>query len=1012
MKLTWTDRTAALAAMMAAAALAWPAVLQAAETPTAAGRPVLVDDFERGLAWDVSAERAPKPKIRRVEDAADGYAALRVDFAAGEGAAFVGRAVDGRKWAAANCDRLVLWVKGDGSRRRLMIRLADVDERLFSAEVSLAASSWRRVELEFADFRADGDYKLQPAEVRELAVGFGAKVPDATVWLDEIYAAPARLARCWDLTIPCEGGWGHRNPDAFEIGTDGTVRPDKPIGQFIHGTRNHPDMRTPFVFRVGFPVPGRFEVHVCETSGWGGAGLIIAVDGQEKLARDFPSDSQRGEHKYDGWYGVDVPAGDHTVSLDNRGADWTRIDRIRLVNYKTWWVGQAKRGGAIEVHIAGPDGKPVEDAAVWAEIVGKRLPLSPVGDGLYRSRPLADALPLGKYWAVVEAQRGGERLFRYEGAVRVPGYRFLPERIAFRVDDHPEGLKFVVRNPAGLDVQEIDGVAQVDGAPAVIDRGPEAGQWIVRLPEMAAGFHRLLVKLRRPRLSVRQPLAVYRRLDGPPPEMETVRLGDDGWFRAGNRPFVCLGYATIHVFEPVAGWREIVGGWTGSAWCNAPEERIADWLAYLCAHGVNVVRFGLTVKWDGVNGDLGGHASERFMAALRRFADLAGSLGIRLLPVFYWGHWGTFGFDGVPAYVPLMKDWRSWFLEREALRLQKKFVQQVARAYASDPRIFAWEPMNEVIPGVDGDMRVPARWVREIATAVREVDREHLITESPNTRDSVVHTFFAQHCGADFINYHWYTDHRRPAESDTAGIVVHGRLNQLGGRPAIIGEAGWTGHYVGGRNYIDVTLATRDIYWLSLLAGCPAGVIGWDGATTAPEETAVVRRVFDEAGWWGRTRRKADVAVVFDDMRKSYGAMYRLQRQAFARGLSLDFVPREQAKGYRYIVDATVLGARLPQIYGPVVASAPYFAYSFQAADGRLVVAYVWNEAGFDGVGNRARKAGPLRLRVNVQRPMNLRLYDIDAMEVVAERQVEGRAELFVPLTEHDYVVVMTAGGE
>jgi hypothetical protein len=234
---------------------------------------------------------------------------------------------------------------------------------------------------------------------------------------------------------------------------------------------------------------------------------------------------------------------------------------------------------------------------------------------------------------------------------------------------------------------------------------------------------------------------------------------------------------------------------------------------------------------------------------------------------------------------------------------------------------------------------------------------------------------------------------------------VHGRLNQLGARPAIIGEAGFTGELLGGRNYTDVSLATRDIFWLSLLAG-NTGVIGWEGACTAPEESALIARVFKEAGWWGRRRAQAKVAVLVRQLGKDYERLYAWQREAFRRGLALDFVlTPPAARHYPYVLDAARPSALPPGVSGPVVPSGHYRAYAWEAADGNLLVAYVWNEAGFNAVGNRVRKAGPLRLRFNFPRPLRVRCYDLDEQRLVWERGPLQHGSLFFPQTAADYVV-------
>lgn len=108
-----------------------------------------------------------------------------------------------------------------------------------------------------------------------------------------------------------------------------TVQNGQPDGTKIseaqHGLRNHPSWHNPILFKLYLDRPTRFEVEVGRVSGYGGATLRIEMDGGRILTRDFAdTDPAKTDdlNQYAGVYGITVPAGYHTVKVENVGADW------------------------------------------------------------------------------------------------------------------------------------------------------------------------------------------------------------------------------------------------------------------------------------------------------------------------------------------------------------------------------------------------------------------------------------------------------------------------------------------------------------------------------------------------------------------------------------------------------------------------------------------------------------------------------------------------------------------
>lgn len=103
-----------------------------------------------------------------------------------------------------------------------------------------------------------------------------------------------------------------------------------PVAGFLHGVGNHPDLHNPVTFEVNLPWPVRLDLVVGDVSGYGGAALRATLDGGIVVDRPFvDEDADRGVEtikKYAGVVPVEIPAGRHTVRVENPGQDWVRVD--------------------------------------------------------------------------------------------------------------------------------------------------------------------------------------------------------------------------------------------------------------------------------------------------------------------------------------------------------------------------------------------------------------------------------------------------------------------------------------------------------------------------------------------------------------------------------------------------------------------------------------------------------------------------------------------------------------
>jgi hypothetical protein len=143
------------------------------------------------------------------------------------------------------------------------------------------------------------------------------------------YQHPPATPETKDLAF--EGGpvqWndGDSNRPHTVTVVKGQADGDLPLPGIQHGVRNHRDWHNPVRFKVSLNRMTRFDVVVGDVSGYGGATLQISLDGDPVMTRDF----QVGENavqgtsiaKFAGHYGIDIPAGDHTITVENIGNDW------------------------------------------------------------------------------------------------------------------------------------------------------------------------------------------------------------------------------------------------------------------------------------------------------------------------------------------------------------------------------------------------------------------------------------------------------------------------------------------------------------------------------------------------------------------------------------------------------------------------------------------------------------------------------------------------------------------
>ncbi len=119
-----------------------------------------------------------------------------------------------------------------------------------------------------------------------------------------------------DLSITPTLGWGGIGTPEISINEHGQKEPETAsLGQYLYGSSWNTQYRSPPTFSLNMPEAGTFTVRTAGTAG-NSPRIVIYLDGEKVL-------DERGQINTD--YTIDVPAGPHTIGVDNTGADWITI---------------------------------------------------------------------------------------------------------------------------------------------------------------------------------------------------------------------------------------------------------------------------------------------------------------------------------------------------------------------------------------------------------------------------------------------------------------------------------------------------------------------------------------------------------------------------------------------------------------------------------------------------------------------------------------------------------------
>jgi hypothetical protein len=992
--------------------------------PGRAGDLQVIDDFETGVGrWYLVEGARPQGfsdalcVMTATADAKFGRGAARLRYAPCPGTwTHMQLNIRTADWIAADCDRIGFWLKGDGSGETLQVMFGNYERRpplCFRHSVRLDFTGWREFVVPFSQFEPRGRMQKDLGDLVLVQLNVSGTRKPVDVTIDELVALPAERSggppRFFDLVIPTAGGWSDRGPTTpLAVDNLKGLAPGLTPSRMLHGIRNHPDLHNPVTFAVRYPDDGTFGVRVGETSGYGGSRLVVRVDGKEKLRRDFPGQTQTALSQYQGHYAVPIPAGRHRITVDNDGADWMCIESYSLGNFQFSGATVRRADGRIEATIRDAAGDPLADVAVGGDLAGTPLDFRRRADGVFLSEPIAGRFPTGVYPAEITARRGGEVIYSAVRPVRIGARHLRPLKVVYPAgQDVDLVLRYGNEADAPLEGQALR--LSFQGENISCDER-EGGLYRAALGRLAPGAYRAKARLTAAR-TVEVPFLVRDPAARPWEAPGLVGLGRNGWLRTSDgRAFVPWGFATIGLFAPDA---ENAAGLAGpSAWCRAADEDVLNWIGLLASYGVNCVRFGVTVDAHNIGGDTGGHADPFIIGRLRRYLDLIGPLGVRAIPVLWWGHYRNFGFEGVPAYEALVKKQADWFTNPQALRLHEQYVREVVAPFRNDPRILAWEVMNETYRAGD-DLGAAVRWTNEIARTIRAASPRHLITTSAAEATPGPELQWIRAAEVDFFNYHEYPTYPdydayrkiagdSPREIGNYAAVIT-LCNRLEPKVSLLGETG--NDRQAEADYPELrALITRDCLWLSFLHGSPGG-ISWD-AIADPREFYVLSRIAGRIDGTRLRRAPAPLAVAVSDADGQLTHLARYTWWSLRHGVGVQFVPPEATPAVGQVL---LPGKRFAP---PAAPPAPAVSVSegFQAASaafggGEVFLAYVRNLARVPRVNTRVRSPRPLSITVAPPLPGRIEIWDLDARQIV--RQVETGRSVRIELgqTAHDYAL-------
>jgi hypothetical protein len=156
--------------------------------------------------------------------------------------------------------------------------------------------------------------------------------------------------------------WAVSTQTVFDIRADGTVPGVGNLSQWLHGSTKS-DYRSDPAFNLEMSQDGSLKIHVQSTADWCENSLRVLVDSHEIFSSSYPAGF--GNFVIE----VPIPAGQHTVQIENTGRDWFNIS-----NYEFKENNDGNEGYLRFLGLSGPD-----HAYIWIYDIGSQKGETPYG---------------------------------------------------------------------------------------------------------------------------------------------------------------------------------------------------------------------------------------------------------------------------------------------------------------------------------------------------------------------------------------------------------------------------------------------------------------------------------------------------------------------------------------------------------------------------------------------------------------------------------------------------------
>lgn len=220
-------------------------------------------------------------------------------------------------------------------------------------------------------------------------------------------------------------------------------------------------------------------------------------------------------------------------------------------------------------------------------------------------------------------------------------------------------------------------------------------------------------------------------------------------------------------------------GW----WTQFDRAEVAADFARIAGSGLDSVRVFLTWEDFQPAPDAVDHVMlERLVAV----ADLAGELGLALIPTLFTGHmsgvnwipaWALGGSDGdvrfrvVSGGTVVESGLRNWYADPVVANAQALLAAETAAALAGHEALWAWDLGNENSNCVRPPDRAAAgAWLARIASAIRAADDTALVTVGLHMEDLEEDRLLGPHEASgvcDFLSMHGYPIYARWGDGTT-----------------------------------------------------------------------------------------------------------------------------------------------------------------------------------------------------------------------------------------------------